>query len=61
VGTKEGTVSVADLHKAGVKRISMGVALYTRVMADLKVAANSSQPATRPVRQRAWPSARRPI
>jgi 2-methylisocitrate lyase-like PEP mutase family enzyme len=39
VGTKEGAVSVADLHKAGVKRISMGVALYTRVMADLKVAA----------------------
>ncbi|MBV8681822.1 MAG: isocitrate lyase/phosphoenolpyruvate mutase family protein, partial [Caulobacteraceae bacterium] len=39
LGTKEGAVSVADLHKAGVKRISMGVALYTRVMADLKVAA----------------------
>ncbi|MDE1993435.1 MAG: isocitrate lyase/phosphoenolpyruvate mutase family protein [Rhizobiaceae bacterium] len=39
VGTMEGAVSVSDLQKAGVKRISMGVALYTRVMADLKVAA----------------------
>lgn len=39
VGTMEGPVPVADLQKAGVKRISMGVALYTRVMADLKVAA----------------------
>jgi 2-methylisocitrate lyase-like PEP mutase family enzyme len=39
VGTMEGPVPVADLLKAGVKRISMGVALYTRVMADLKVAA----------------------
>lgn len=39
VGTMEGAVSVGDLQKAGVKRISMGVALYTRVMADLKVAA----------------------
>lgn len=39
VGTMEGPVPVAELQKAGVKRISMGVALYTRVMADLKVAA----------------------
>jgi 2-methylisocitrate lyase-like PEP mutase family enzyme len=39
VGTMEGPVPVADLQKAGVKRISMGVALYTRVMADLKIAA----------------------
>jgi 2-methylisocitrate lyase-like PEP mutase family enzyme len=39
VGTMEGPVPVADLLNAGVKRISMGVALYTRVMADLKVAA----------------------
>jgi 2-methylisocitrate lyase-like PEP mutase family enzyme len=39
VGTMEGAVPVADLQKAGVKRISMGVALYTRVMADLKMAA----------------------
>ena len=39
VGTMEGAVSVAELLKAGVKRISMGVALYMRVMADLRVAA----------------------
>ena len=39
VGTMEGPVPVAELLKAGVKRISMGVALYTRVMADLKLAA----------------------
>jgi 2-methylisocitrate lyase-like PEP mutase family enzyme len=39
VGTMEGPVSVAELVKAGVKRISMGVALYMRVMADLRVAA----------------------
>lgn len=39
VGTMEGPVPVADLQKAGVKRISMGVALYTRVMGDLKLAA----------------------
>lgn len=39
VGTMESAVPVAELQKSGVKRISMGVALYTRVMADLKVAA----------------------
>jgi len=39
VGTMEGAVPVATLQEAGVKRVSMGVALYTRVMADLKVAA----------------------
>ena len=39
VGTMEGPVSVADLRKAGVRRISMGAALYGRVMADLRVAA----------------------
>ena len=39
VGTMEGAVPVAELQKAGVKRISLGVALYTRVMADLKRAA----------------------
>ncbi len=39
IGTMEGAVPVAELQQAGVKRISMGVALYTRVMADLKVAA----------------------
>ena len=39
VGTMEGPVPVAELQKAGVKRISMGSALYARVMADLKLAA----------------------
>ena len=39
VGTMEGAVPVAELLTAGVKRISMGVALYMRVMADLRVAA----------------------
>lgn len=40
VGTKAGVVSVAELKKAGVKRVSMGVALYMRVMADLQKAAD---------------------
>jgi 2-methylisocitrate lyase-like PEP mutase family enzyme len=35
----QGAVPIADLQRAGVKRISMGVALYTRVMADLRAAA----------------------
>ena len=39
VDTMEGAVSLADLQKGGVKRISMGAALYMRVMAYLKVAA----------------------
>lgn len=39
VGTMEGPVSVADLQDAGVKRISLGVALYVRVMTDLRTAA----------------------
>lgn len=39
VGTMEGPVSIADLQKAGVKRVSTGASLYTRVMADLKLAA----------------------
>ena len=39
VGTKEGAVPVAELQRVGVKRVSTGVALYMRVMADLKVAA----------------------
>ena len=33
------TVPVAELLGAGVKRISLGVSLYTRVMADLRRAA----------------------
>ena len=39
VGTMEGAVPLANLQTAGVKRVSMGVALYMRVMGDLKVAA----------------------
>ena len=39
VGTMGGAVPWAELQKAGVKRVSMGVALYTRVMADLRKAA----------------------
>jgi 2-methylisocitrate lyase-like PEP mutase family enzyme len=34
-----GGILLQELQKIGVKRISMGVALYTRVMADLKKAA----------------------
>jgi 2-methylisocitrate lyase-like PEP mutase family enzyme len=39
VGTMSGPVPWAELQKAGVKRVSMGVALYTRVMGDLRKAA----------------------
>ena len=39
VGTMSGTLPVADVLRAGVKRISLGVALYTRVMGDLRKAA----------------------
>jgi 2-methylisocitrate lyase-like PEP mutase family enzyme len=39
VGTMQGPVPIAELQRAGVKRISTGVALYTRVMADLRLAA----------------------
>lgn len=39
VGTMEGPVPVAELRAAGVTRISLGAALYGRVMADLRVAA----------------------
>ena len=35
VGTMEGPVPVAELRAAGVARISLGAALYGRVMADL--------------------------
>src|SRR6202000_1027966 len=31
VGTMNGTLPFAELQKAGVRRVSMGVALYTRV------------------------------
>lgn len=39
VGTMSGPVPWTELQKAGVKRVSMGVALYTRVMGDLRKAA----------------------
>ena len=39
VGTMAGTVPWVELQKAGVKRVSLGVALYTRVMGDLQKAA----------------------
>jgi 2-methylisocitrate lyase-like PEP mutase family enzyme len=41
VGTKAGALPWAELQKAGVKRVSMGSALYTRVMADLRKAAKA--------------------
>jgi 2-methylisocitrate lyase-like PEP mutase family enzyme len=39
VGTMNATLPWSELQKAGVKRVSMGVALYTRVMGDLQKAA----------------------
>ena len=39
VGTMTTTLPVADVQKAGVKRISIGAALYLRVMGDLRNAA----------------------
>jgi 2-methylisocitrate lyase-like PEP mutase family enzyme len=39
VGTMSGALPWSELQKAGVKRVSMGVALYTRVMDDLRKAA----------------------
>jgi len=39
VGTMKGALPWAELQKAGVKRVSVGVALYTRVMGDLQKAA----------------------
>jgi len=39
VGTMTGTLPLAELQKAGIKRISMGVALYSRAMGDLRKAA----------------------
>lgn len=40
IGPMAGAAPWAELQKAGVKRVSLGVALYTRVMADLRQAAN---------------------
>jgi 2-methylisocitrate lyase-like PEP mutase family enzyme len=39
VGTMKGALPWSELQKAGVKRVSIGVALYTRVMSDLQKAA----------------------
>jgi len=39
VGPNSGAVPWAELQKAGVKRVSLGVALYTRVMGELQKAA----------------------
>jgi len=39
VGTMTGTLPLAELQKAGIKRVSMGVALYSRAMGDLRKAA----------------------
>jgi 2-methylisocitrate lyase-like PEP mutase family enzyme len=39
VGTMAGTEHWSELQKAGVKRVSLGVSLYTRVMGDLRLAA----------------------
>jgi 2-methylisocitrate lyase-like PEP mutase family enzyme len=39
VGTMSGTLPFAELQKAGIKRVSMGVALYSRAMGDLRKAA----------------------
>jgi 2-methylisocitrate lyase-like PEP mutase family enzyme len=38
VGTMSGTLPWSELQKAGVRRVSMGVALYTRVMGELRKA-----------------------
>ncbi len=40
VGVSSGPVSVADLQRAGVRRISMGVSLYAHAMSALRDAAN---------------------
>jgi 2-methylisocitrate lyase-like PEP mutase family enzyme len=39
VGTSSGVVPWSELQKAGVKRVSIGAALYLRVMGDLRLAA----------------------
>lgn len=39
VGTMSGAAQWAELQKAGVRRLSMGVSLYARVMGDLRLAA----------------------
>jgi 2-methylisocitrate lyase-like PEP mutase family enzyme len=39
VGTMSGVVPWVELQQAGVRRVSMGASLYTRVMSDLRTAA----------------------
>lgn len=39
VGTMSGALPWSELQKAGVKRVSLGVSLYARVMGDLRKAA----------------------
>jgi 2-methylisocitrate lyase-like PEP mutase family enzyme len=39
IGTMKGTLPFAEVQKTGVKRVSLGVALYTCVIADLRKAA----------------------
>jgi 2-methylisocitrate lyase-like PEP mutase family enzyme len=39
IGTMSGVLPWSELQKAGVKRVSMGAALYARVMGDLRKAA----------------------
>jgi 2-methylisocitrate lyase-like PEP mutase family enzyme len=39
IGTMSGTLPWAEVQKAGVKRVSLGAALYARVMGDLRKAA----------------------
>jgi 2-methylisocitrate lyase-like PEP mutase family enzyme len=39
IGTMAGVLPWVELQKAGVKRVSLGVALYARVMGDLRKAA----------------------
>ena len=40
VGTMSGTLPWSELQSAGVKRVSLGAALYSRVMGDLRKAAS---------------------
>jgi 2-methylisocitrate lyase-like PEP mutase family enzyme len=40
VGTMNETLPFAEVQKSGVKRVSMGAALYLRVMGDLRKAAD---------------------
>lgn len=41
VGTRQGPLAFADLQKLGVKRLSLGGALYTRVMGALRESART--------------------